>query len=497
MVRFGIMRPHVPVRVALGMVFIAVSTSAQEATLVPERDWTSSDGKVMRASLIGFEKGQGQFRTPEGRRFVIPDDRLSMRDQVEVFVARVRSQLEVSYSADINTDFHYSKHIPSNRRGEKHHGYVAFGPNRFNLAIALIEPGVDLGAYREIVLPGAQGEPEVVFPLDENSIRRFTRNGSEQVYARLSFSAGQNEEKLVAVEKALASNALTFMARGGKPEELSISFDESEINGLREILPIYRQGSRLIGEGFLKRARLSEQSPDATSKPADGGNSPTTGGDPLEPFRKSLSQKKYGSLKWNEDTVDGLGFLGAEVVVRKSGGEVVRAPFAELAPPDRKQLFEKRLKETFGDAKHVTSAGITVFHHPDWDSQRMNYSRSILLTLNPKGEYDLRVFAWAVLHGTLVKEIFVRGDTQQVPFLVACQPNDSYLRDRTDGTKNTLVGCYLNDQDSGSAITLLGSKSIQFRIRSIENQDYSVNLQADELEATLEAIALFQWSRQL
>jgi hypothetical protein len=480
--------------------FLALALSAQDATLVPERDWTSTDGKVMRASLIGFEKGQGQFRTPEGRRFVIPDDRLSMRDQVEVFVARVQSQLEVSHSADINTDFYYSKHIPSNRRFDKNHSYVAFGPNRFNLSISLMEPGVDLGGYREVAVAGAEGEPEVVFPLEEGNIRRFTRNGGEQVYLRLPFFAGTNEEKLPAVEKALAANAPTFVARGRTAAERRFTFDESESNALREVLSIYRQGSQLIAGGFLKRARLSEQTPGAADKPVGGTDAPVTttgGGDPLEPFRKSLSQKKYGSLKWNEETVDGLGFLGADVVVRKSNGEAARAPFAELAPPDRKPLFEKRLKETFGDAKHVTSAGITVFHHPDWDSQRMNYSRSILLTLNPKGEYDLRLFAWAVLHGKLAKEIFVRGDTQQAPFPVACRPDDSYLRDRTDGTKNTLCGTYLNDKDSETALTLLGSKSIQFRIRSEENQDYSVNLQQDELEATLEAIALFQWSRQM
>jgi hypothetical protein len=479
--------------------FLTLPVSAQDATLVPERDWTSTDGKVMRASLVAFEKGQGQFRTPEGRRFVIPDDRLSMRDQVEVFVARVQSQLEVSHSADINTDFYYSKHIPSNRRNEKNHSYVAFGPNRFNLSISLIEPGIDLGVYREVAVAGAEGDPEIVFPLEEGNVRRFTRNGAEQVYLRLPFFAGTNEDKLPAVEKALAANSLTFVARGGTAAERRFTFDESESNALREVLAIYRQGSQLMAGGFLKRARLSEQTPGAADKPVAGTDAPVTagGGDPLEPFRKSLSQKKYGSLKWNEETVDGLGFLGADVVVRKSNGEVARAPFAQIAAPDRKPLFEKRLEEAFGDAKYVSSAGITVFHHPDWDSQRMNYSRSILLTLNPKGEYDLRVFAWAVLHGTLVKEILVRGDTQQAPFLVACRPDDSYLRDRTDGTKNTLVGTYLSDQDSETALTMLGSKSLQFRIRSVENQDYSVNLQEDELEATLEAIALFQWSRQL
>lgn len=59
---------------------------------MPERDWTSADGRVLRASLLGFERGEGQFRTPEGRRFAIPDDRLALRDQLAVFIARLETQ---------------------------------------------------------------------------------------------------------------------------------------------------------------------------------------------------------------------------------------------------------------------------------------------------------------------------------------------------------------------------------------------------------------------
>ena len=480
----------------LGYVILAIlgTLFAQDRELVPERDWTSVDGKVMRASLIGFEKGQGQFRTPEGRRFVIPDERLSYRDQVEVFAARLRSEYEVSYSADINTDFYYSKHIPASRRSEKKYSYIGFGPGRFNLAIALIEPGVDLGRHKEIVLRGREGGKDVVYPVRETDIRRFTRNGSEQVFIRLSFVPGQNEDLLESIEGALAASSLTFVARGGNLEERVLAFDETECNGLREMLQAYRHASILIREGFLKRDRLVDQAIDAAGKSVPNGSD----GDPLEPFRKNLSQRKYGTLQWKEQLVDGIGFLGADVVVRQGDGEIVKIPFGEIEGEGRRRLFEKRLEEAYGKSRYESSAGVAVFFHPDWDSQRMNYSRSILLTLNQKGEYLLRLFAWTgSFGGASVKEIFVRGDAQEKPFPVECRRDDSHSRERTDGTRNTLVGCYLDVKGSEAAMELLGSKSIQFRIRSDQNQDVSVTLQEEERDITLESVALYWWSRQL
>lgn len=448
----------------------------------------------MRASLIGFEKGHGQFRTPEGRRFVVQDERLSFRDQVEVFAARLQSEFEVGYSADINTDFYYSKHIPSNRRSEKHYSYLGFGPGRFNLAIALIEPGVDLSHHKEIIVRGVQGGPDVAYQLRETDIRRFTRNGSEQVYLRVSFVPGQNEELLDPIEKALDVNSLTLVVRGGNGDEQVLAFDEPESNGLRETLKAYRQASALIREGFLKRERLSDQNLGSIGKPPKE----EAGEDPLEPFRKNLSQKKYGTLQWKEESVDGLGFIAADVVVRRGGGEIVKVPFGEINVEGRRRLFEQRLEEAYGKSKYVSSAGITVFFHPEWDSQQMNYSRSILLTLNQKGDYLLRLFAWTgSFGGAPVKEIFIRGDAQEKPFSVACRRDDSYTRERTDGTRNTLVGSYLDAEGSAAALGLLGAKSIQFRIRSDQNQDTSVTLQEDEHEITLESIALYQWSSRL
>jgi hypothetical protein len=477
---------------------------AQEAELIPMRDWTSDDGKVLRASLVGFEKGQGQFRTPEGRRFVIGDERLSMRDRVAILTARMNSQLELSYSADINTDFYYSKHIPASRRWEKAYSFLGFGPGRFNLGIALIEPSLDASPYKEVVVRGSGGAPDAVYVLRESDIRRYTRDGKEHAYARLSLPCAEDEAVLKTIEDGLTADSLTFVARGGGAAEHVYELDEPERNGLRETVAIYRQATKLIAEGFLKRARLADQTAEATGQNAVAATANVANaarpvaGDPLEPFRKGLAQSKYGTLQWGADAVDGVGFLGAEVVVRRRDGELARAPFAEFSEAGRQHLFEKRLEEAFGKARHEYSAGVTVFLHPDWDSQRMSYSRSILLTRNSDGNYALRLFAWvANTNLTPVKEVFLRGDQQERPFVVGCRAGESYTRERTDGALNTLVGTYLNDEDSGKVRALQGSRSIQLRVRSDQNQDVSVTMQEDELNVTLEAIALFQWARQL
>ena len=500
------MKPF-PVTIALFFALVLFTFgegTSQDAELIPMRDWTSDEGKLLRASLIGFEKGQGQFRTPEGRRFVIADERLSMRDQVAIFAARMNSQFEVSHSADINTDFYYSKHIPASRRLDKIYSFLGVGPGRFNLGIALVEPGLDPSPFKEIVVRGSKGGPDAVYTIREFDIRRFTRGGKEQAYARPSFPCAEDEPVLKAIEEGLATNSLRFVGRGGNAPEYTYELDESEANDLRETLAVYRHASKLIAEGFLKRARLADQGPAAGGQaPATAAMTPTASaaaaaGDPLEPFRKGLSQNKYGTLQWGADAVDGVGFLGTEVVVRRRDGELARAPFAEISEEGRKSLFEKRLEEAFGTSKHLYTAGITVFLPPGWDSKRMDYSRSILLTRDPQGKYFLRLFAWvAKTDLTPVKEIYVRGDLQERPFVVACRAGDSRTRERDDGSLNTLVGTYLNAKDSEAAMALPGSRSIQLRIRSDQNQDVTEMMQEDELHITLESIALFEWTRQL
>lgn len=476
---------------SISFLFGSPGVFSQESILIPERDWTSSDGKTIRAALIGFEEGQGRFRTPEGRRFLIPDDRFSLRDQVPVFVARLETQLELSHSKDINTDFYYSKHIPRNRRNDKIYTYLGFGPDRFNLGIFLNHPSLDFFQFEEVAVLGPKDKELAIYPLRDSDMGAFTVNGERRTRVRLSIHAGRNEEIAEAVEEALAANQLRFVARGKGVEEI-FPVDESEANGLRETLALFRQAAHLINEGFLKRERIAEQSFSSTeSAPA----SPATGKDPLEPFRNSLSQKKYGTLDWNGQTVDGVGYLETQVVIRTKEGNLRKVPFTEISPEGRKRLVDARIEDAFGDSQYRYDSGTTVYYHPGWDENRLLYSQAILLVLHSDGNTYLRANAWTSrLEGKPVERILVRGDQQETPFPIACNPNESRERKRQSGTYTT-VSAYLDSRERESAFDLLASTSIEFRIQS-GGQNVSVSLKEDELHITREAIALFQWIGQ-
>lgn len=113
---------------ALAGVF-ATGVAGQDS-LVPIQDWTSADGKVIHAELTKFEVGVAQFRTKEGRHYSIPDERFSVRDQATILIAQITAQFDVSYAADINTEFFYSRQVPENRRRDKINAYLGFGPKR-------------------------------------------------------------------------------------------------------------------------------------------------------------------------------------------------------------------------------------------------------------------------------------------------------------------------------------------------------------------------------
>ncbi|MCG8600753.1 MAG: hypothetical protein MI807_11470 [Verrucomicrobiales bacterium] len=478
------------------ILFVFTSPAFPQSSLVPERDWTSVDGKTIRASLIEFENGQGRFRTPEGRRFLIPDEKFSLRDQLPIFAARLESQFELSHSKDINTDFYYSRHIPANRRNEKNYSYVAFGPGRFNFAVFLNHPNVDFFQFSEVAVSSPDGQPAAIYQLRDSDRLAFQDNGRRRTRARISINYGRDDVLLKAVESALEENRLRFIVRGND-EEIVIEPDETEANSMRELIRIFRHGSLLVKEGFLTANRVSSQMMGMESP--QGGNTPaTTNTEALEEmFGDQLSKRKYGTISWKEKSVDGVGFLGVDVVIRDSDGNLQKIPFSEIAPEDRKVLFGKRLEEAFGDARFTHESGSVTYLHPDWDSKRMIYSQSILLVHHSDGNYYLRAHGWSSrFEGDPTDNILVRGDNQPSHFPIACRANESQKRERTDGNFNTTTQAYLDTAEAGNAADLISADSIEFRIRTARHS-VTVSLKPDELEVTKEAVALFQWTHHL
>ena len=52
--------------------------------MVPERAWTSADGRTMKASLISLKDQTGSFKRTDGRTFELALDKLSPADQAVV-----------------------------------------------------------------------------------------------------------------------------------------------------------------------------------------------------------------------------------------------------------------------------------------------------------------------------------------------------------------------------------------------------------------------------
>ena len=494
-----IFRQSLPFAVSIVITLAAalVTFAAGQDSLVPIQDWTSADGKVIHAELTKFEAGTAQFRTKEGRRYSIPDEKFSLRDQATILIARISDQFDFSYSADINTEFFYSQQIPENRRKDKINAYLGFGPKRFNLGIFIPSYKVDLRKFDEIQVT-ASGMPPFTYPIDDNSLASSGADTTLWTRVRIDVRPGRNESILPVLKQGLDDQSLTFVAKGKGIEE-RFTLSDSERNGIREIAQIYTQTSKLVKAGFIKRELLSTQKPgeDAASSPESPGDD-----DVLKPFREQLSQNKYGTLNWiaadggAATEVTGLGYLGTDVVIRTASDEVTRIPFSELDAPGRKQVYEQRIEEVYGKKPLVLDSGTIRYFPPDWDTTRMIYHRGFFYSLLDGDRPVLVLNTWTGrFNGKPLTEILVRGSDQERSFKIPCEPAESREREKGDQTYTTTF-IYLNADETEKAKELINTESVELRLNA-EEKLTSLSLKDDELATSREAIALYFWHQLL
>ena len=470
---------------------------AGQDSLVPIQDWTSADGKVIHAELTKFEAGTAQFRTKEGRRYSIPDEKFSLPDQATILIARITDQFEVSYAADINTEFFYSRQVSENRRRDKINAYLGFGPKRFNLGIFIPSDDIDLRKFNEIQV-NASDNQSFSYPIDDNSITSSGTDTSLWTRVRIDIRPGRNEAILPVLNTGLADNSLTFLAKGKGIEE-KFEPSESERNALREVVQIYTQTAKLVNAGFIKLELLSSQKPNGAppSSPVESGDD-----DPLQPFREQLSQNKYGTLQWSgpggngSTEVAGLGYLGTDVVIRTASNEVKRIPFSELDASSRKRIYEQRVEEVYGKNPLKLDSGDIRYFPPDWDTTRMIYCEGFVFSILNGDRPALVLNAWTgTFEGIPLTEILVRGSDQERSFRVPCEPAESRKRQRGDQIYTTTF-LYLNSAETEKAKELISSESIELRLNA-EAKSTSLSLKEDELINSREAIALYFWHQGL
>jgi hypothetical protein len=102
---------------------------AQTQVVVPQRIWQSAEGKEVSGEVLGFEEDLVLLRTPDGRRFSVPEDRFSLADRGELLRARILNSLRESYSEPIGTSF-FQVTIPIHQQLHLLRSAPAAAPNR-------------------------------------------------------------------------------------------------------------------------------------------------------------------------------------------------------------------------------------------------------------------------------------------------------------------------------------------------------------------------------
>lgn len=103
-----------------------------DTVLLPMREWTSIDGKTIRAEMLGFEGDGVRLRLDGGQRTLVPVARLSPQDRAELVRVRFRDDYRFEPGEAAKTNYYYSRLTP---KDGGHKGVVALisvGPGRFH-----------------------------------------------------------------------------------------------------------------------------------------------------------------------------------------------------------------------------------------------------------------------------------------------------------------------------------------------------------------------------
>lgn len=261
------------------------------------RQWTSNEGKMIEAELLGFDASQAQLRMPNGQRVLVPDERFSPVDQAELVRARLRHECWSTTKAAARTDYFYSLKTPENRRNDLITGYVSFGPNQFTFGLMIPSRSVNLRTYDRITYDDGEGakydhdyKPEDVVRWGEAS-RETTR-----VTTVLNATYGMSLVPIL--RKGLVSSRLLITASRAGLEPAVIKISPEEQKALLDILNMFVRAQVLVKSGVMRREPLADQvfqtDPSATGVAAP---SPTEDA-ALQRFRASRGGGRFGKITW-------------------------------------------------------------------------------------------------------------------------------------------------------------------------------------------------------
>jgi hypothetical protein len=462
------------------------------------RQWVSNEGKKIEAELLGFDATQAQLRMPNGQRVSVPDERFSPVDQAELVRARLRHECWSTTKAATRTDFFYSLKTPENRRNDLITGYVSFGPDQFTFGLMIPSRSLNLRTYDRITYDDGEGatyehdyKPEDVVRWGEAS-RETTR-----VTTVLNATYGMSLVPIL--RKGLVSGRLLITASRAGLEPAVIKISPEEQKALLDILNVFARAQVLVKSGVMKRAPLGDQVFQADPSAAVVAATSPSEDAALQRFRASRGGGRFGKITWKSASsgtpvsVDGLGWIRADVVVRTPDGEVQRVPFSEIDADNQKKIFRQRLSDFAGSKP--TSRGDYDFYYAKERQQSLHAYVQGLIFAQQKATGKPFLYAQGNstrLRGAPITQLTLRGDAIKQALVIPVDVKET--KRHTEGkTIWSVSGTWLNSGQRDIATGLAQSQAILLEIKSAEDSS-SLTMEDEHLQSTLEAVCLYLWA---
>lgn len=481
----------------LFLLFFPCVVSAQ--ALIPMRRWTSNEGKVIEAELVGFKAAQAELRMPNGQRVLVADERFSTTDQAELVRARLVNEYWSTTVEATRADYFHSIQTPEHRKNDLICGYVAFGRDIFHFGVMLPSKTLNLRSYDRITFDDGEGAT-YVHDYKPESVQRWGEPPRETTRVSVMVNHTYGMSLIPILLKGLTSGRLSITASHGGLDPALIKVEPEEQKALFDIIAIFMKAQMLVKSGVMKSEPLADQvfQAGAGATVVVAPQAPEED-EELQRLRASRGGGRFGKITWTPTAtgvavmVDGLGWIRTDVVVRTSAGDVRRVPFAEIDPDSQKKILKQRLGD-FAGAKPTPRGDYDLYYSKEVEERLHAYVQGLIFAQEKSTGVP---FLYAQgnstrLRGAPVTQLVLKGDALVASLVVPVELKDTKMH--TSGkTVWSVAGTWLNKTQRDLAAELAKSRAIQLEINSAKDESH-LTMEDEHLRSTLEAICCYQWA---
>lgn len=476
---------------------LAGGAVAQVGPLVEMRDWTSDDGKTIRAELIDYNGNEAQLRLENGQRVSVPDSRFSRLDQAELVRAYIGKNTWSILPPPQTTRYYYSLITSENATHEKIVSQIAFGPGSFSYGIKIHSTTIDFVEYDSLIFADGKGG---TYQLDFKGaeVAGWGDPGREVSRIVASIRSDQGLPLVPVLKQGLGSGTLTVEARGRGKDPYRLEISREEMEALEDLFSIFLKALPLVQSGVIKKALLENQQFD--SGITDPGVSMTAKEDSeLERFRSSRGGGRFGEITWTPaggevQAVRGLGWVGKSVVIRTAEEEVKQVPFSEIDPENQKRILEARLDDFAGEDPLSDEVWIS-YYSKALKGNQTTYSHGLVFKEGSKtGKPHLFVQTYATkFEGRGISSFLISGDSLPGGVRV---PNERTRTVKGNDNSWSLASQNIVGEPLNTLSGLVDSKAIKILVNS--GDDFTtVILEGDDVIPSIEALACYLWAKEI